>query len=101
MDGGRDGTRTRDPELAPIFLVRRHTPAFCAVRALSKLGFGKKSDKLSIPAQVFQPKYVYILSVITVTPKTKQICMPKKSIFKLLLEKNRKLSGNIYVTDTR
>jgi hypothetical protein len=41
MDGGRDGTRTRDPELAPNFPVRRHTPATCAVRALSKLGFGR------------------------------------------------------------
>jgi hypothetical protein len=42
LDGGRDGTRTRDPELAPSFPVRRLTPAFCAVRALSKLGFGRK-----------------------------------------------------------
>ena len=49
MDGGRDGTRTRDPELAPIFPVRRHTPATGAVRALSKLGFGRMSMGILYP----------------------------------------------------
>ena len=52
MDGGRDGTRTRDPELAPIFPVRRHTPATLAVRALSKLGFGRMSMDILYPPRL-------------------------------------------------
>ena len=68
MDGGRDGTRTRDPELAPSFPVRRLAPAFFAVRALSKLGFGRKLILLSIPAQFSRQIMSYILTVITITP---------------------------------
>ena len=100
MDGGRDGTRTRDPELAPMFLVRRHTPAFCAVRALSKLGFGKKSDKLSIPAQVFPPKYVLHIECYNRNAKNKTSLYVKKVHSRFDSYKNHNLSGNIYVIDT-
>jgi hypothetical protein len=69
MDGGRDGTRTRDPELAPSFPVRRLTPAACAVRALSKLGFGRKPTDFLYPPRFSRQNMTIMLSVITITPK--------------------------------
>ena len=59
FNGGRDGTRTRDPELAPSFPVRRLTPASSAVRALSKLGFGRKLKSLLYPPRFFPAKICF------------------------------------------
>jgi hypothetical protein len=48
MAGGT-GLEPVTPSSLPFFPVRRHTPAVGAVRALSKLGFGRKSISFLYP----------------------------------------------------